>query len=143
MRTGCGSSGSCQADSPNFAGVAGQQDDLRESPCRDISTLNDSLWWDSRLTVWSRPGRFSCHSPALPSVLNRRAMIRLRGRVGIYVAGGAALLAFCALAVLDAERSSPNANISDFGDAIWWPPPRRPRLVTVITTLALLPDAWS
>jgi voltage-gated potassium channel Kch len=46
--------------------------------------------------------------------------MRLRGRVGIYVAGGASLLAFCAaLAVLDAERSSPDANISDFGDAIW------------------------
>jgi len=55
------------------------------------------------------------------SVLNRRATMRLRGRVGIYVAGGASLLAFCAaLAVLDAERSSPDANISDFGDAIWW-----------------------
>ena len=54
-------------------------------------------------------------------VLNRGAKIRLRGRVGIYVVGGASLLAFCAaLAVLDAERSSPNANISDFGDAIWW-----------------------
>jgi Ion channel len=52
-----------------------------------------------------------------------------RGRVGIYVAGGASLLAFCAaLAVLDAERSSPDANISDFGDAIWW-------AVTAMTTV--------
>jgi voltage-gated potassium channel len=24
------------------------------------------------------------------------------------------------MVVLDAERSSPDANISDFGDAIWW-----------------------
>ena len=41
----------------------------------------------------------------LLSVLNRRAKIRLRGRVGIYVGCGASLLAFCAaLAVLDAER---------------------------------------
>jgi voltage-gated potassium channel len=64
----------------------------------------------------------------LLSVLNRRATIRLRGRVGIYVAGGASLLAFCAaLAVLDAERSSPDAN-SDFGDAIWW-------AVTTMTTV--------
>src|SRR5512133_3644135 len=40
---------------------------------------------------------------------------------GIYVAGGNSLHALCAaLAVLDAERSSPDANISDFGDAIWW-----------------------
>jgi Ion channel len=65
----------------------------------------------------------------LLSVLNRRAKIRLRGRVGIYVAGGASQLAFCAaLAVLDAERSSPDANISDFGDAIWW-------AVTTMTTV--------
>jgi voltage-gated potassium channel len=62
-------------------------------------------------------------------VLNRRATIRLRGRVGIYVAGGASLLSFCAaLAVLDAERSSPDANIIDFGDAIWW-------AVTTMTTV--------
>jgi Ion channel len=47
----------------------------------------------------------------------------------IYVAGGASLLAFCAaLAVLDAERSSPDANIGDFGDAIWW-------AVTTMTTV--------
>jgi voltage-gated potassium channel len=57
----------------------------------------------------------------LLSVLNRRAQTGLRGRVAIYVAGGASLLAFvAALAVLDVERSSPDANISDFGDAIWW-----------------------
>jgi voltage-gated potassium channel Kch len=55
--------------------------------------------------------------------------MRLRGRVGIYVAGGASLLAFCAaLAVLDAERSSVDANITDFGDAIWW-------AVTTMTTV--------
>ena len=67
-----------------------------------------------------RPLRLLRLIPLL-SVLNRRAKIRLRGRVGIYVAGGASLLSFCAaLAVLDAERSSPDANITDFGDAIWW-----------------------
>jgi voltage-gated potassium channel len=67
-----------------------------------------------------RPLRLLRLIPLL-SVLNRRAKIRLRGRVAIYVAGGASLLAFCAaLAVLDAERSSPDANITDFGDAIWW-----------------------
>jgi voltage-gated potassium channel len=61
------------------------------------------------------------HLIPLLSVPNRRATIRLRGGVGIYVARGASLLAFCAaLAVLDAKRSSPDANISDFGDAIWW-----------------------
>lgn len=54
-------------------------------------------------------------------VLNRRATTGLRGRLAIYVAGGAALLAFCgALTVLDAERENPDANITGFGDAIWW-----------------------
>lgn len=54
-------------------------------------------------------------------VLNRRATTGLRGRLAIYVAGGAALLAFCgALTVLDAERTNPDANITGFGDAIWW-----------------------
>jgi voltage-gated potassium channel len=62
-------------------------------------------------------------------VLNQQAKISLRGRVAIYVAGGATLVAFCAaLAVLDAERSSPDANISDFGDAIWW-------AITTMTTV--------
>jgi len=74
-----------------------------------------------------RPLRLLRLIPLL-SMLNRRATIRLRGRVGIYIAGGASLLAFCAaLAVLDAERSTPDANISDFGDAIWW-------AVTTMTT---------
>jgi voltage-gated potassium channel len=62
-------------------------------------------------------------------VINRRAQTRLHGRVAIYVAGGASLLAFCAaLAVLDAERSNPDANITDFGDAIWW-------AITTMTTV--------
>jgi voltage-gated potassium channel len=75
-----------------------------------------------------RPLRLLRLIPLL-SVLNRRATIKLRGRVGIYVAGGASLLAFCAaLAVLDAERSSPDAYIIDFGDAIWW-------AVTTMTTV--------
>jgi voltage-gated potassium channel len=54
-------------------------------------------------------------------VLNRRATTGLRGRLAVYVAGGAALLALCgALTVLDAERANPEANIVSFGDAIWW-----------------------
>ena len=66
---------------------------------------------------------------ALLNVLNRRVVMRLRGRLAIYVAGGAALLAFCAaLAVLDVERSSPEANITSFGDATWW-------AVTTMTTV--------
>jgi hypothetical protein len=47
----------------------------------------------------------------------------------VYVVGGSSLLAFCAaLAVLDAERRNPEANISDFGDAMWW-------AVTTLTTV--------
>jgi voltage-gated potassium channel len=54
-------------------------------------------------------------------VLNRQATTGLRGRLAVYVAGGAALLAFCgALTVLDAERANSEANITSFGDAIWW-----------------------
>ena len=44
----------------------------------------------------------------LVSMLSWRPKIRLRGRVGVYIAGGDPPLAFCAaLAVLDPERSSP------------------------------------
>ncbi|HEX8094876.1 potassium channel family protein [Jatrophihabitans sp.] len=54
-------------------------------------------------------------------VVNRTATISLRGRIAAYVAGGTALLLFCgALAVLDAERGHPGANIVNFGDAAWW-----------------------
>jgi voltage-gated potassium channel len=57
----------------------------------------------------------------LLKVLNRTATSSLRGRIAVYVAGGTALLLFCgALAVLDAERGHPGANIVDFGDAAWW-----------------------
>lgn len=66
---------------------------------------------------------------ALLSFLNRRASTELRGRIAIYVSGGAALLAFCAaLAVVDAERNNPDANITTFGDAIWW-------AITTMTTV--------
>jgi voltage-gated potassium channel len=65
-------------------------------------------WYDVPvLALPLRPLRLLRLIPQL-SVLNRRATMRLRGRVGIYVAGGASLLAFCAaLAVLDAERVEP------------------------------------
>jgi len=78
----------------------------------------------------------------LLSVLNRRATIRPRRWVGTYVSGGDFLLAFCAaLAALAAERSSPDAKISDLGDAVL--------AVTTMTTVEygdhyplVLPDAW-
>lgn len=57
----------------------------------------------------------------LLSVLNRHAGSRLRGKVSTYALGGTLLLVFVgALAGLDAERRSPDANITTFGDAVWW-----------------------
>ena len=54
-------------------------------------------------------------------VIDRHAGARLRERIGIYIAGGTALLVFAAaVAVLDVERTAPGANITSFGDAIWW-----------------------
>ena len=57
----------------------------------------------------------------LLKAVNRTATNSLRGRIAVYVAGGTALLLFCgALAILDAERGHPGANIANFGDAAWW-----------------------
>jgi voltage-gated potassium channel len=62
-------------------------------------------------------------------VLNRSATDSLRGRVAIYVGGASVLLVFCAsLAELDAERRAHNANITSFGDALWW-------AITTVTTV--------
>lgn len=66
---------------------------------------------------------------ALIRVLNRKATSSLQGRVAIYVASSAVLIVFvAALAVLDAERGRPRANINSFGDALWW-------AVTTVTTV--------
>ena len=63
------------------------------------------------------------------SLVNRRASTDLRGRVGMYVAGGATLLALVgALAVVDVERTAEDANITTIGDALWW-------AVTTMTTV--------
>jgi voltage-gated potassium channel len=63
------------------------------------------------------------------NVLNRHAGQSLRGRVAVYVAGSTSLVIFVAgLAVLDAERADPEANITAFGDAIWW-------AMTTVTTV--------
>ncbi|MEO6700917.1 MAG: potassium channel family protein [Jatrophihabitantaceae bacterium] len=54
-------------------------------------------------------------------VLNRRAAQSLRGRVAIYVSGSATLVLCCAaLAELDAERHSSQANIRTIGESLWW-----------------------
>lgn len=54
-------------------------------------------------------------------LMNRQATVSLRGKVAVYVGGSTVLVVFCAaLAVLDAERHSSQANITSFGDALWW-----------------------
>lgn len=65
----------------------------------------------------------------LLSVLNRHAGSRLRGRLVTYAVGGTVLLVLVgALAALDAERGSPDASITTYGDAVWW-------ALTTITTV--------
>lgn len=57
----------------------------------------------------------------LLSVLNRHAGARLRGKVLTYVVGGTVLIVLVgALAGLDAERRVADANITTYGDAVWW-----------------------
>ena len=52
----------------------------------------------------------------------------LQARIGIYLGLIIPLLVFtCALGVYDAEHSAPGANITHFGDAVWW------ALVTIAT----------
>ena len=58
---------------------------------------------------------------ALLSVLNRTGAHTLRGRVTVYVFGGAGLLVVtAALAVTEAERGRPGATIANLGDGFWW-----------------------
>lgn len=58
---------------------------------------------------------------ALLSVLNRGAGRSVRGRVVVYLIGATTLVLFVAsLAVLDAERFHPGANINTYPDALWW-----------------------
>jgi voltage-gated potassium channel len=57
----------------------------------------------------------------LISVLTRRGQPFVRGRVVRAVTvSGAGLCGIAALAVLDAERNAPGANIVTLGDAAWW-----------------------
>jgi voltage-gated potassium channel len=66
---------------------------------------------------------------ALVSILNRTATKELRGRVITYTAGSAILLVgLGALAITDAERGQPGANIANLGDGLWW-------ALTTITTV--------
>ncbi|GAA3272638.1 MULTISPECIES: potassium channel family protein [Dactylosporangium] len=54
-------------------------------------------------------------------VLTRRTEVWARGRLALYVGATSILLIFvAALAVLDAERGSPDANITSYSEALWW-----------------------
>jgi voltage-gated potassium channel len=58
---------------------------------------------------------------ALGRILNRSATNSLVGRVSTYVLGTAVMAAvLAAVAVLDVEQDSAGANITTFGDALWW-----------------------
>ncbi|MCV7354074.1 potassium channel family protein [Mycolicibacterium fluoranthenivorans] len=54
-------------------------------------------------------------------VLQRAVGHSIRGRVAAYTAGGVVMIVYAAsLAVLDVERHAPHAQITSFGDAVWW-----------------------
>ncbi len=79
-------------------------------------------WYDAALIALPmlRPLRL-LRALAFARMLNRTAARGLAGRVMTYVVGTA--LAACglgALAVLEAERDAPDANITTFGDSLWW-----------------------
>lgn len=79
-------------------------------------------WYDVALVTLPllRPLRL-LRLVALVRILDRSASSTLAGRVLVYVSGAGALaVGLGALAVLDAERDAPGANITTFGDAIWW-----------------------
>ncbi|WP_258934430.1 potassium channel family protein [Nesterenkonia pannonica] len=55
------------------------------------------------------------------SVFSRHAGAALREKVTISTAFVAGVLVFTAsLAILDAEQNDPGANITSYGDALWW-----------------------
>lgn len=79
-------------------------------------------WYDVALIVLPvlRPLRL-LRLLALARILNRSAAGSLVGRVTAYVVGTAATaMALGAIAMLDAEREAEGANITSFGDALWW-----------------------
>jgi voltage-gated potassium channel len=51
----------------------------------------------------------------------RESRLRLASRAALLAAGAASILvATAAVMVLDAERAAPKANITGFGDSLWW-----------------------
>lgn len=81
-----------------------------------------SHWYDVALILLPmlRPLRL-LRLLAFARVLNRSAAGSLVGKVSTYVAGTAVMaLGLGAIAVLDAEQDVSGANITTFGDALWW-----------------------
>lgn len=65
----------------------------------------------------------------LVRVINKAAGAALRGKIIFYVVGSSVLLIYTgALAVLDAEKATLDANITTMGEALWW-------ALTTITTV--------
>jgi voltage-gated potassium channel len=55
------------------------------------------------------------------TIVHRRVTAATRLRLSVYVGGTTALLMFVAsLAVLDAERHNPKANITTYFESLWW-----------------------
>ena len=79
-------------------------------------------WYDVALVVLPvlRPLRL-LRLLAFVRILDRSATRNLAGRVLVYVSGAAGLAVLLgALATLDAEQDASRANITTFGDALWW-----------------------
>jgi len=79
-------------------------------------------WYDVALIVLPmlRPLRL-LRLLALARILNRSATSSLVGRVSTYVLGTGVMSAMlAAVVVLDVEQDSAGANITTFGDALWW-----------------------
>lgn len=79
-------------------------------------------WYDVALIVLPmlRPLRL-LRLLALARVLNRSAAGSLVGRVTTYVVGVAVMACgLGAIAILDVEQEAKGANITTFGDALWW-----------------------
>ncbi len=81
-----------------------------------------SHWYDVALVIlpFLRPMRL-LRLLAFARVLNRSAASSLAGRVSTYIIGVTIIATgLGAVAVLDVEQDVPGANITTFGDAMWW-----------------------
>jgi voltage-gated potassium channel len=79
-------------------------------------------WYDVPLIVLPmlRPLRV-LRVLAFARMVNRSATGGLVERAAVYVAGAAIMsVGLGSIAILDAERDAPGANITSYGDALWW-----------------------